>query len=385
MGVTYKLTTEVIHFIISQRQGNPLLSCRQLAESASEKFGLHLSKSSVHDVLKESGVVTPRGRKPKEKFEIPQEKKLQIQNSLSQVKLLTPPEGEFHILIGKPVPTQNRPVDIPPENLSNNILEENPPILLGNVSENANVVPVNDPVPTEGIPVVLSETKDFNDPENSTEYEGAGQIFYKAALWDLGIFTEDNIKESDWKYYLTYTKGIKVILENNKEYFIDVVLPLERCIREAVDGLINNVKTFIVDKISDQGLFKASMDAQPGFKIVSVSIVDHKDRIMFEYGDIVEIKRKHSTVNRVFVENYDTSPAKRAIGVFFSQSIDNICFINNILNLNGYDTTDKHELVVNLTPGSDFSELAKLHEASETLNGMNLYDEQDRRVSIKIF
>ena len=90
MGVIYKLREEVIHFIVSQRQSNPLASCRQLAESTSQKFGLNLSKSSVHDVLKESGITTPRGRKPKNKFEIPQEKKHQIQASLSQVKLIPP-------------------------------------------------------------------------------------------------------------------------------------------------------------------------------------------------------------------------------------------------------------------------------------------------------
>ena len=91
MGVTYKLKEEVVHFIVSQRQSNPLASCRQLAESASQKFDVHLSKSSVHDVLKESGITTPRGRKPRDKFEIPQEKKKQIQVSLSQIKLLPDP------------------------------------------------------------------------------------------------------------------------------------------------------------------------------------------------------------------------------------------------------------------------------------------------------
>src|ERR1700679_1619189 len=91
MGVTYKLKDEVVDFIISQRQSNPLFSCRQLAESASQKFSLRLSKSSVHDVLKESGIITPRGRKPRPKFEIPQEKKKQIQVSLSQIKLLPKP------------------------------------------------------------------------------------------------------------------------------------------------------------------------------------------------------------------------------------------------------------------------------------------------------
>ena len=110
--------------------------------------------------------------------------------------------------------------------------------------------------------------------EISPEYEGAGKIFLKAALWDLGIFSEENIKETDWNYYLTYSKGIKVVLENNKSFFIDLPLPLERCIREAADGLINNVKPFIVHKVSDEELFKACMDAQAGFKIDNISIVD---------------------------------------------------------------------------------------------------------------
>ena len=78
MGVTYKLREEVVRFIISQRQNNPLFSCRQLAESASQQFGVRFSKSSIHDVLKESGVATPRGRKPRDKFQIPVEKKQQM-------------------------------------------------------------------------------------------------------------------------------------------------------------------------------------------------------------------------------------------------------------------------------------------------------------------
>src|SRR5208282_6734513 len=118
MGVTYKLREEVVHFIVSQRQSNPLASCRQLAESTSQKFGLHLSKSSVHDVLKESGIITPRGRKPKSKFEIPQEKKDQIQVSLSQVKLISPPAQDEQakiILIADVTEPKNSIQDPPKE------------------------------------------------------------------------------------------------------------------------------------------------------------------------------------------------------------------------------------------------------------------------------
>ncbi len=338
MGVTYKLKDEVVHFIISQRQDNPLASCRQLAESASQKFGLHLSKSSVHDVLKESGIVTPRGRKPNGKFEIPQEKKKQIQDSFSQVKLLP------------------------------------------------------DPVV---LPVILSEAKDLNvskdssatpqnDMETSPEYDGAGKIFLKAALWDLGIFSEEDIKKTDWDYYLTYSKGIKVVLESNKSFFIDLPLPLERCIREVADGLINNVKPLIVHKVSDEGLFKVCMDAQTGFKINKISIVEQYDHIILEFVDIMEFKRNYFMRNRMFVDSNDVNALARSMALFFPQAIDNNNVIEEILNFKGFNTTSKEENVVTLLFDDSYKNKALLKEAVERLNGMYLRDEQDRLVKVKI-
>jgi hypothetical protein len=327
MGVTYKLRDEVVQFIISQRQSNPLFSCRQLAESVSQKFSLHLSKSSVHDVLKESGIITPRGRKPRPKFEIPQEKKLQIQDSLSQIKLL-------------PAPT----------------------VILSEAKD-------------------LKESKDFSAPP---EYEGAGRIFLKAALWDLGIYSEKDIKEQDWDYYLTYSKGVKVVLENNKDFFIDLSLPLERCIREVADGLINNIKPFIVHKVSDEGLFKASMDGQTGFKIDNLSIVDYKDHILFFFDNIMEYIRNYYFINRVFVESVEKDFLKRSKTVFFSQHIGNNEAIDGILNLRGFNTINKDEESVNLLIDNSYENKSMLQKAGDQLNGMYLRNEQDRLVSVKI-
>ncbi len=76
--------------------------------------------------------------------------------------------------------------------------------------------------------------------------KGQEGFFLKPRFGTWDYFSEENIKESDWEYYLTYSKGIKVNLENNKDFFIELPLPLERCIREMADGLINNVKPFIV-------------------------------------------------------------------------------------------------------------------------------------------
>jgi hypothetical protein len=338
MGVIYKLKEEVVQFIISQRQGNPLFSCRQLAESASQKFGLHLSKSSVHDVLKESGFMTPRGRKPKDKFKIPQEKKQQIQSSLSQVKLL-------------PAPTE-RP---------NEVIE----------CRSIRPLPQND----EGL----------KDIEISTEYEGAGRIFLKAIFWDLGIFSqEQNIKESDWDYYRTYSKGIKVVLENNTHFFIDLPVPIERCIREAVDGLINNINPLIVHHVSDEMLFKACMEAQAGFKISTLSIVDQNDHILLELGDIMEFKRDYLSNKRIFVESNEKNTMERLKAIFFPQILDINSVADNLSMIKGFDATSKGENTVSLLINGSYNNKSVLQEAAEKLNGMYLRDEQNRLVKVKI-
>ena len=97
MGVTYKLTSDVIVFIQAQKKDNPALSCRQLAELASQKFQIEVSKSSVNSILKESHLSSPIGRRflGRQKFEIPPEKKHQIVENLKKV-------SSYENLIEKP-------------------------------------------------------------------------------------------------------------------------------------------------------------------------------------------------------------------------------------------------------------------------------------------
>jgi len=376
MGVTYKLKDEVVRFIISQRQGDSLSSCRQLAESVSQKFGLRLSKSSVHDVLKETGIITPRGRKPKTKFEIPQEKKKQIQTSLSQIKLLA-----------SPVELKEIPA-IPADHSV--------------IRTDQTVIPDRSVIPDHS--VILSAAKDLKPSDNvkkedanekkdeaiSPEYEGAGRIFLKAALWDLGIFTgQDQIsfptmQETDWDYFLTYCKGIKVELENNKVFFIDLPLPIERCIRETAAGLINNIRPLIVHKVSDEVLFKACMDDQIGHKIKNVSIVDRNNHILLEFSNIVEVVRIYLFKDVVFVDSDERNLLERARMLFFSQTTDNNSFMEKILNLTGYANTNKFENTVTLLIDEGYDSENMLKEAAERLNGMCLRDEQDRLVRVKI-
>ena len=78
MGVVYKLTEDVVRFIVDRKGSEPRLSCREIAELVGGQYQKVVSKSSVHDVLKEHGIAIPRGRKPRVKFQIPPEKKQQL-------------------------------------------------------------------------------------------------------------------------------------------------------------------------------------------------------------------------------------------------------------------------------------------------------------------
>jgi hypothetical protein len=231
---------------------------------------------------------------------------------------------------------------------------------------------------------VVEEALQEEDIETSIEYEGAGKIFLKTALWDLGIFTEENIKDIDWAYYLTYSKGVKVILENGKDFFIDLLLPIERCIREVADGLVNNIKPFIVHKVSDETLFKSCMDAQTGFKIKTIEIVDQNDHVLLELSNIMELKRKYLLKIRLFVVSNEKTILERAKTALFPQVIDIDNVIEKILNLKGFDTIEKDKNTVTLLVDDGYENKAVLEAGIERVNEMHVSDEQGRLVNVRI-
>ncbi len=89
MGVTYKLKDEVVEFILLQKRDHPQISCRKLVEIVQNRFQVPVSKSSINSVLKSAHLSSPVGRravlaKKEKKFKIPSEKKL---GSLSGSKI----------------------------------------------------------------------------------------------------------------------------------------------------------------------------------------------------------------------------------------------------------------------------------------------------------
>ena len=95
MGVIYKLIDKVIDFIIAQKKENPHLGCRSLAAVAKKKFKINLSKSSINSILKQSGLSSPVGRRPK-----PEQKQPIIlkQKVIELLETKPPPIGQEPLL-----------------------------------------------------------------------------------------------------------------------------------------------------------------------------------------------------------------------------------------------------------------------------------------------
>jgi hypothetical protein len=110
--------------------------------------------------------------------------------------------------------------------------------------------------------------------------------------------------------------------------------------------------------------------------------VDRYGVIICEFNDIVDIKRRFITSNRIFVENHDRDLTERGKALFFSQVIDNSKVMENILNLKGFDSYNKKEYIVNILIGENYANRLMLEQAIERLNGMFLRDEQNRLLSV---
>ena len=74
MGIVHKLKPEVLNFILENKQKDPALSCRIIAQLILEKLQVKVSKSSINAIFKEHSLSMPVGRrqKPKKKkFSMP--------------------------------------------------------------------------------------------------------------------------------------------------------------------------------------------------------------------------------------------------------------------------------------------------------------------------
>ncbi len=213
MGVTYKLTEEVINFIIASKRENMSLSCRSLSEMASAKYQSKISKSSVNDVLKSANLSSSVGRRSGEalklkKFIIPQDKKEIIRQDIldktgTKASEPIPPKPKnkiFTELPPQPVKLGATPSEI--KNIIKNIedltkpavpvekpkeLAVQPPVESVSVSEKAVLPPPPVAIPA---PSIVERKESFVAPLRTRErkghlYNGMGFVLLKAAEWEI--------------------------------------------------------------------------------------------------------------------------------------------------------------------------------------------------------
>lgn len=178
MGVTYKLKQDVINFIIDQKRNNPKLGCRELAELASDKFKIKISKSSANSIIKNMDLSNSVGRPSKKieeknkKFQIPSEKKQQISKELHKI----------------PIPTENvvlsnqKSIDTGVNSglRNNSVMNKN---VLGKLDISDRKI--NDKkMPSKKKFDVIDSVQDMNDLYKSLDIKYAGLIFLKLAFWE---------------------------------------------------------------------------------------------------------------------------------------------------------------------------------------------------------
>jgi|GEM_PF-7089409 len=287
MGVVYKLTPEISSFIITQKQNDPRISCQNIAGMVFLKFNREVSKSSVHELLKQAHVITPRAHKVKEKFKIPQEKKAEILKSLAPFV----------------------------EQATEKVSEDAPMQPNRNQEAVVEAVSVVDKVVAE--PLMI---------EHFEVFPGKGDIFLKAALWDLSfnpVLGLNNFEEMgslnnnklsiEWKYLTQAVHAIKIEPEDNNSFFVDsrfqsfysedshqdsATAAIERAACEVADYVLNNVKPVIIREYNINYPLKACYDLigafenAPGKSIKKVSLVAGKNQILAEFNSPLEFRRQ---------------------------------------------------------------------------------------------
>jgi hypothetical protein len=306
MGVVYKLTPEVSSFIIDQKRNDPKITCQNLAGTVFLRFGQKVSKSSVHELLKQSRVITPRPRKTKEKFQIPNQKKAEISKSLAPFTEL--PASEMLIPASDPVSEPTAPVFVPaPEPTASVSLEER--VVSSPTLETPAFVP--DSVPEVEVGSI-----------QQSDVPSQGEIFLKCVLWDLSFkpvlglndFSDANSisygkVKGEWDYLTQPIFAIKIETASHSFYvdprfqgmymnhpsLEDFSVPIERAAAEVTDCLVNNVEPLILKEIKDIDFptavhfFAAFENKEP---LKKVSLLGVKENAFVEFEDPMTYKRK---------------------------------------------------------------------------------------------
>ncbi len=283
MGFIYKLTEDVVQFILDQKQKSPELSCRELVELVADGIQRDISKSSVHEVLKQAHLTTRR--KYKNKFQIPAQKKAQLLAGLPPL-----PDGK-----------DGAPTLLPDPGLKPRA-----------------VLP-----PPVAKPVKIQET--LAPMQGGPAQAGAGAIFLKAAFWDLFPSPWRNVKtyedlatlsladlNKEWEYRTLQVANYKITLEDGGSFVIDarlqsltqvnagpqITCPIEHGLKEMADGMLNNLQPIIVKDVRTESSaaladFVKAFEGVKGKNISQIEVLDTRGQPLAFFSGLIPTRRRY--------------------------------------------------------------------------------------------
>ena len=390
MGVVYKITDEVRVFILDLKNKEPEISCRQLVNRVVGHFQKEVSKSSVHEVLKEAQIVSPRGRKFKDpskrpvssnKFQIPAEKKAQL---FAQLPTLS-------------VPKETEP------------LKQIEPILL-----------------TQSIPngqEILQTIQAESVVEASAEVLQRG-AFYDIfpRLWENVYSYEDyrllqlnNIQE-ELEYRTLMVGGFKVYLEDGKTFYLDsrlqalygdfeavpIFAPIERALEDMVNAISNNIVPIIIKKVSDD-LPLANMDDfiamcnnAKNKGMVKIDLLGRQGQVLAEFNGLLRKRRNFILGVPAFNDDnsslYVRTPSflgpnqdERRLLCNLPDAMDDAAIIRMFIERHGLEGTsllfnEPQQDNQHKTPEQYLNDHAQTFVSVHALNVLGLKDYQNKRI-----
>ena len=187
MGVVYKLNPDVIDSIITQKIDSPQISCRQLASLISNKYQMHVSKSSVNAVLKNAQLSSCVGRRStiikKESFHIPQETKLNLKKNMAELGF--GPLNEKPKPVSMSASAHDEPISLLPDPLQKKPMpDKNEEVVVSAEPENA-LQPDHEQSLQRNFVDKIEKIRINQRANKGPLHQGMGYIFLKAAQWEL--------------------------------------------------------------------------------------------------------------------------------------------------------------------------------------------------------
>ncbi len=305
MGVVYKLTQEIVDFIINSKKQDNNLSLNATVQKVQETFNKKVSKSAVHEIFKEAGLTSLRGSKSKTK-----------------------------LIATSPLPSIRPPVLSAPT-----LKLEPPPLATAITQEKKPTLPIIEapqPVVAQAEPAQITNTPQVIEKElvKTDIEEQKGNIFLLAAAWHLlpNFNTLERIEDMqavqrndlnlDWTYWQTQVKGYRIRFEDDSCFYINPQngnlfqngnflkmvsevepqngnqFPIELAIKNMAEQWVNNLKPIVINDLHKNNIDDCVADVCAGClasskkRFKKIELLNTKGEEIASFDCLTKIKRQ---------------------------------------------------------------------------------------------